>query len=108
MLDSDVKKTDQFYSVIADLLDKLQKAQEHLRQATKTLTSVECLQKSVLENRENEKEEPAVVTTFVVNSLKTIQQNLSNANITKNQVNTLVDEYSDLNRYSQLVDIVKQ
>ena len=57
MLNFEEKMTDQFYSSIEELLTKVQKAQEHLRQATNILISVECIQKSIQENdNENENE----------------------------------------------------
>ena len=58
MFNFEEKMTDQFYSSIEELLTKVQKAQEHLRQATNILISVECIQKSIQENEnENENED---------------------------------------------------
>ena len=125
MLNFEEKITDQFYSSIEELLMKLQKAQEHLRQATNILTSVECIQKSIQENEhenENEKknenenenenenvnEEAAVVTTPVIDSLKTVQQNLINAKKQEKQLASLIREYDEINKYAKLVEVVHQ
>lgn len=116
---------DQFYSSIEELLTKVQKAQEHLRQATNILISVECIQKSIQENEhenENEKknehehehehenvnEEAAVVTTPVIDSLKTVQQNLINAKKQEKQLASLIREYDEINKYAKLVEVVHQ
>ena len=117
MLNFEEKITDQFYSSIEELLMKLQKAQEHLHQATNILTSVECIQKSIQENEnenenedenENENEEAAVVTTPVIDSLKTVQQNLINAKKQEKQLASLIREYDEINKYAKLVEVVHQ
>lgn len=127
MLNFEEKMTDQFYSSIEELLTKVQKAQEHLRQATNILISVECIQKSIQENEhenENEKknenenehehehenvnEEAAVVTTPVIDSLKTVQQNLINAKKQEKQLASLIREYDEINKYAKLVEVVHQ
>ena len=115
--------TDQFQSSIEELLTKVQKAQEHLRQATNILISVECIQKSIQENEhenENEKknenenenenvnEEAAIVTTPVIDSLKTVQQNLINAKKQEKQLASLIREYDEINKYAKLVEVVHQ
>ena len=113
MLNFEEKITDQFYSSIEELLMKLQKAQEHLRQATNILTSVECIQKSIQENEnehehEHEHEETAVVTAPVIESLKTIQQNLINAKNQEKQLASLIKEHDAIDKYSKLVEVVHQ
>ena len=114
MLNFEEKITDQFYSSIEELLMKLQKAQEHLRQATNILTSVECIQKSIQENEnENEHEngnenENAVVTAPVIESLKTVQQNLINAKNQEKQLASLIKEHDAIDKYSKLVEVVHQ
>ena len=113
MLNFEEKITDQFYSSIEELLMKLQKAQEHLRQATNILTSVECIQKSIQENdneneNENENEETAVVTAPVIESLKTVQQNLINAKNQEKQLASLIKEHDAIDKYSKLVEVVHQ
>ena len=113
MLNFEEKITDQLYSSIEELLMKLQKAQEHLRQATNILTSVECIQKSIQENdneneNENENEETAVVTAPVIESLKTVQQNLINAKNQEKQLASLIKEYDAIDKYSKLVEVVHQ
>lgn len=115
MLNFEEKITDQLYSSIEELLMKLQKAQEHLRQATNILTSVECIQKSIQENEnehehenENEHEETAVVTAPVIESLKTVQQNLINAKNQEKQLASLIKEHDAIDKYSKLVEVVHQ
>ena len=115
MLNFEEKITDQLYSSIEELLMKLQKAQEHLRQATNILTSVECIQKSIQENEnenehenEHEHEETAVVTAPVIESLKTIQQNLINAKNQEKQLASLIKEHDAIDKYSKLVEVVHQ
>ena len=113
MLSFEEKITDQFYSSIEELLMKLQKAQEHLRQATNILTSVECIQKSIQENEnehenEHEHEETAVVTAPVIESLKTVQQNLINAKNQEKQLASLIKEHDAIDKYSKLVEVVHQ
>ena len=113
MLNFEEKITDQLYSSIEELLMKLQKAQEHLRQATNILTSVECIQKSMQENdneneNENENEETAVVTAPVIESLKTVQQNLINAKNQEKQLASLIKEHDAIDKYSKLVEVVHQ
>ena len=123
MLNFEEKMTDQFQSSIEELLTKVQKAQEHLRQATNILISVECIQKSIQENEhenENEKknenenenenvnEEAAIVTTPVIDSLKTVQQNLINAKKQEKQLASLIREYDEINKYAKLVEVVHQ
>ena len=111
MLNFEEKITDQLYSSIEALLMKLQKAQEHLRQATNILTSVECIQKSIQENEhenEHENEENAVVTAPVIESLKTVQQNLINAKNQEKQLASLIKEHDAIDKYSKLVEVVHQ
>ena len=115
MLSFEEKITDQLYSSIEELLMKLQKAQEHLRQATNILTSVECIQKSIQENEnenenenEHEHEETAVVTAPVIESLKTVQQNLINAKNQEKQLASLIKEHDAIDKYSKLVEVVHQ
>ena len=109
MLNFEEKITDQLYSSIEELLMKLQKAQEHLRQATNILTSVECIQKSIQENEnEHEHEETAVVTAPVIESLKTVQQNLINAKNQEKQLASLIKEHDAIDKYSKLVEVVHQ
>lgn len=111
MLNFEEKITDQLYSSIEELLMKLQKAQEHLRQATNILTSVECIQKSIQENEhenEHENEENAVVTAPVIESLKTVQQNLINAKNQEKQLASLIKEHDAIDKYSKLVEVVHQ
>ena len=117
MLNFEEKMTDQFYSSIEELLTKVQKAQEHLRQATNILISVECIQKSIQENEnenenehehENEHEETAVVTAPVIESLKTVQQNLINAKNQEKQLASLIKEHDAIDKYSKLVEVVHQ
>ena len=115
MLNFEEKITDQLYSSIEELLMKLQKAQEHLRQATNILTSVECIQKSIQENdndneneNENENGETAVVTAPVIESLKTVQQNLINAKNQEKQLASLIKEHDAIDKFSKLVEVVHQ
>ena len=57
---------------------------------------------------ENENEETAVVTEPVIESLKTVQQNLINAKKQEKQLASLIREYDEINKYAKLVEVVHQ